>query len=321
MKYITFANGDKMPIIGLGTWKSAPGEVYQAVLWALEAGYRHIDCAAVYQNEKEVGEALSKAFSDGLVKREDVFITSKLWNNAHEANRVETALDKTLADLKLDYLDLYLIHWPVSLKNDVMFPKEGADYLTYEEAPLAGTWKGMENLKKSGKARHIGVSNFNISKLKEVLQSAKVVPEMNQIELHPYLPQDGLVDFCKKNGLAVTAYSPLGSGDRPKARRNEDDPVLLEEPVILEIAKKHSVTPAQVLISWAIHRDTAVIPKSVSNERIIQNLASKDVLLDAEDLGKIKNLSHTFRFIDGSFFTDIPGSPYKQSDLWETGKD
>lgn len=317
MKYITFANGDKMPMLGLGTWKSGPGEVYQAVLWALEAGYRHIDCAAVYQNEKEVGNALTKAFSDGLVKREDVFITSKLWNNAHEEHMVEVGLNQTLADLNLDYLDLYLIHWPVSLKSEVMFPKEGDDYLTYGQVPLASTWSGMEKLKESGKARHIGVSNFNIAKLTTILQSAGMAPEMNQIELHPYLPQNRLVDFCKNKGIAVTAYSPLGSGDRPKGRRRDDDPVLLEEKSIHDIAKKYSVTAAQVLISWAIHRDTAVIPKSVSKERIIQNLASKDLLLEASDLEQIKTINHRFRFIDGSFFTDIPGSPYKQSDLWE----
>ncbi|WP_158861386.1 aldo/keto reductase [Lunatibacter salilacus] len=317
MKYITFANGDKMPMLGLGTWKSAPGEVFQAVLWALEAGYRHIDCAAIYQNEKEVGEALAKAFSDGLVKREDVFITSKLWNNVHEEHMVEVGLDQTLADLKLDYVDLYLIHWPVSLKSEVMFPKEGDDYLTYEQVPLTSTWSGMEKLKKSGKARHIGVSNFNIAKLNMILQSAELAPEMNQIELHPYLPQYRLLDFCKNKGIAVTAYSPLGSGDRPKGRRSDDDPVLLEEKSIHEIAKKHSVSPAQVLISWAIHRNTAVIPKSVSNERIKQNLASKDIILDSSDMEKIKTINHKFRYIDGSFFTDIPGSPYKQSDLWE----
>lgn len=317
MKYITFANGDKMPMLGLGTWKSAPGEVYQAVLWALEAGYRHIDCAAIYQNEKEVGDALAKAFSDKLVKREDVFITSKLWNNAHEEDMVEVGLNQTLSDLKLDYLDLYLIHWPISLKSEVMFPKGGDDYLTYQQVPLPSTWSGMEKLKKSGKARHIGVSNFNIAKLNMILQSAEIAPEMNQIELHPYLPQNRLVDFCKNKGIAVTAYSPLGSGDRPKGRRREDDPVLLEEKSIHDIAKKYSASPAQVLISWAIHRNTAVIPKSVSNERIKQNLASKDVILDSTDMDKIKTINHKFRYIDGSFFTDIPGSPYKQSDLWE----
>lgn len=306
-----------MPMLGLGTWKSAPGEVYQAVLWALEEGYRHIDCAAVYQNEKEVGEALSKAFLDGLVRRHEVFVTSKLWNNAHEEDKVEGALQRTLDDLKLDYLDLYLIHWPISLKSHVDFPRTGEDFLTYEEAPLSGTWRGMERAVELGKTRHIGVSNFNISKLTEILDSANIKPEMNQIELHPYLRQDDLVGFCERNGIAVTAYSPLGSADRPKGRRRDDDPVLLEEPVVHEIASKHEATSAQVLISWALHRGTAVIPKSVNRERISQNFASKDLVLDEDDMDRLHKLNLSFRFINGSFFTDVPGSPYSQSDLWQ----
>jgi alcohol dehydrogenase (NADP+) len=198
-----------------------------------------------------------------------------------------------------------------------MFPNGGGDYLTYAQAPLSGTWKGMEKLKEAGKARHIGVSNFNIAKLQEVMAAAVVRPEMNQIELHPYLPQEKLVTFCKEHEIALTAYSPLGSSDRPKARRRDDDPVLLEAEVIQQIAEKHQVTAAQVLIAWAMHRDIAVIPKSVSKDRIIQNIAAKDVALDSDDMEKIAAIGHQFRFIDGSFFTEVPGSPYAQSDLWE----
>ncbi|MEX0884226.1 MAG: aldo/keto reductase, partial [Cyclobacteriaceae bacterium] len=241
MRFIKFNNGDKMPILGLGTWKSGPGEVYQAVLWALEAGYRHIDCAAVYQNEKEVGKALSEAFEKGWVKREDVFVTSKLWNNFHEESQVEKGLLQSMQDLQLDYLDLYLIHWPVAVKSQVLFPKRESDFLSYREAPLSGTWKGMETAKEKGLARHIGVSNFNISKLKEVLENANVKPELNQIESHPFLPQENLVRFCKDNGIALTAYSPLGSTDRPKGRKKEDEPSLMGNDIIKEIARKHEV--------------------------------------------------------------------------------
>nr|WP_209329109.1 aldo/keto reductase [Lunatimonas salinarum] len=317
MNYLTFANGDKMPSVGLGTWKSAPGEVYQAVLWALEAGYRHIDCAAIYQNEKEVGEALSKAFADGLVSRDDIFVTSKLWNNAHLEGDVAGGLSRTLADLQLAYLDLYLIHWPVALKSHVLFPKEGSDYLSYQEAPLSGTWKGMVKEKHAGRVRHIGVSNFNIEKLTELWESSEVKPEMNQIESHPYLRQDKLVGYCKQRNILLTAYSPLGSADRPKARRKADDPVLLEDAHVAEIAKKHDVSAAQVLIAYALHRGMAVIPKSVNRERISQNLAAKDLLLEDEDLRLLNGMSDQFRFVDGTFFTEVPGSPYAQSDLWE----
>lgn len=317
MKYITFDNGDKLPMLGLGTWKSAPGEVYQAVLWALEAGYRHIDCAAVYKNEKEVGDALKKAFEDGLVKREEVFVTSKLWNNAHEKNQVQVGFSQSLADLQLEYLDLYLIHWPIALKSHVMFPEKGEDFLNYTTAPLSETWAGMEALKNDGKVRHIGVSNFNQSKIEEILASCKVKPEMNQIELHPYLPQKQLVDFCFSHQIHVTAYSPLGSADRPSARKQADDPVLMEEQVLHKIATKHGKTVAQVLIAWSMHRDVAVIPKSVNKDRIRQNLESADLKLDGSDMEAISNLKTSHRYIDGTFFTEVPGSPYEQSDLWQ----
>ncbi|AKP52790.1 aldo/keto reductase [Cyclobacterium amurskyense] len=318
MKYITFKNQDKMPMLGLGTWKSGPGEVYQAVLWALEAGYRHIDCAAIYQNEKEVGDALKEAFDKGIVKREEVWVTSKLWNNAHEIDKVEEGLQKTLADLQLTYLDLYLIHWPISLKSGVTFPKDGNDFLDYKTVPLTDTWKGMEALKEKGLTKHIGVSNFNKAKLSEIIGACQVVPEMNQIEIHPYLPQEGLVSFCKEKGINLTAYSPLGSADRPKARQKEDDPILMEHKVFKDIAKKHEASVAQVLIAWSLHRGIAVIPKSANKDRIKANLASKDIELDKDDLKAIGEITSRHRYIDGTFFTEVPGSPFKQSDLWES---
>lgn len=306
-----------MPTIGLGTWKSAPGEVAKAVTWALEAGYRHIDCAAIYQNEQEVGNALKEAFDKGLVKREDVFVTSKLWNNRHQRDQVSKGLEQTLKDLKLDYLDLYLIHWPISLKSDVKFPEKGEDFLTYKEVPLEETWAGMEEIKEKGKARHIGVSNFNISKLKEIMANASENPEMNQIELHPYLPQNKLVEFCKSHGLGITAYSPLGSSDRPKARRKEDDPVLMEDPTINDLAKRNKCTPAQLLIAYILHRELVVIPKSANKDRIKQNLEAAKVKLSAEEMNLIHKVGHKFRYIDGTFFTEVPGSPYGATDLWE----
>ena len=318
MKYITFKNQDKMPMLGLGTWKSGPGEVYQAVLWALEAGYRHIDCAAIYQNEKEVGDALKEAFDKGIVKREEVWVTSKLWNNAHEIDKVEEGLQKTLADLQLTYLDLYLIHWPISLKSGVTFPKDGNDFLDYKTVPLTDTWKGMEALKEKGLTKHIGVSNFNKAKLSEIIGACQVVPEMNQIEIHPYLPQEVLVSFCKEKGINLTAYSPLGSADRPKARQKEDDPILMEHKVFKDIAKKHEASVAQVLIAWSLHRGIAVIPKSANKDRIKANLASKDIELDKDDLKAIGEITSRHRYIDGTFFTEVPGSPFKQSDLWES---
>ncbi|TVP51432.1 MAG: aldo/keto reductase [Mongoliibacter sp.] len=316
MKYLTFKNGDQLPMIGLGTWKSKPGEVYDAVLWALSAGYRHIDCAAIYDNEKEVGKAFEKAFSDGLVKREEIFVTSKLWNNSHRFEDVIPALKNSLLELRLNYLDLYLIHWPIAFKNGVGFAQTREEFFTYKDVPLSQTWAGMEEAHNQGLTKHIGMSNFNISKLEEVFESAEIKPEMNQIELHPFLPQKKLVEFCKSNGMLVTAYSPLGSGDRAARIKKENEPSLLENDMVRAIADKHNCTVGQVLIAFSIHRDIAVIPKSTNEGRIKENLASIQVDLDADDMKALLNIGTDFRYIDGSFFTGTK-SPYTLSDLWE----
>jgi alcohol dehydrogenase (NADP+) len=316
MKNLTFSNGDEMPILGLGTWKSKPGEVYQAVLWAIEAGYRHIDCAAIYNNETEVGKALSKAISDGLVNREDLFITSKLWNDCHRKEDVKKGLLKSLKDLQLGYLDLYLIHWPISFKNGVGFAESREQFYTYSDVPIGQTWQGMQGVKSDGLVNHIGMSNFNIVKLKEVIAVGGDGPEMNQVEMHPYLRQEGLVDFCQSNGILMTAYSPLGSGDRSSSIKKDDEPNLFEDALVKAIACKYDVTSAQILISFSILRGIAVIPKSVNQERIKQNLAAAEIELKEEDLAQLLKIEKQYRFIDGTFFTGSH-SPYQLGDLWE----
>ena len=311
MKNLKFTNGDSIPALGLGTWKSTPGEVGEAVINAIEAGIRHFDCAAIYGNEKEIGEALRKAIDAGLVMREDLFITSKLWNNAHHFDNVILALKQTLADLQLDYLNLYLIHWPVAHKPECIHPKNAEDFLALTDVPLIETWEGMIKAKEAGLAKHIGVSNFSITKLRHLMINTRMNPEMNQVESHPYLSQSKLLDFCQENDILFTAYSPLGSRDR----KMENAPDLFADKQIVAIADKHNITPAQVLISWAINRDTVVIPKTVTPSRMLDNLAAVEIVLDKEDLNTLNNLNKDFRFIDGSFWVK-DGNGYTLESLW-----
>lgn len=315
MRTLSFDNGDTLPMLGLGTWKSKPGEVYEAVKEAIRAGYRHIDCAHIYGNEGEVGRALEEAMAEG-VKREDLWITSKLWNSSHHPENVKPALQTTLKNLRLDYLDLYLMHWPVAHKADVVFPKSADDLIRLGELPVSATWGGMEGGVDDGLTRHIGVSNFSVHKLKGLLESARIKPAMNQIELHPYLQQNAMLDFCGKNGVHLTAYSPLGSSDRPEGMKAADEPVLLEDTVIKGIAERHRASPAQVLIAWALQRGTAVIPKSVNPQRIRQNLAAADLNLDDQDMKAIGELDRHRRYVSGSAWA-LPGSGYTLDNLWD----
>lgn len=316
MKYLDFKNGDVMPSLGLGTWKSNPGEVYDAILEAIKVGYRHIDCAMIYANEDEIGKALNVAIGSGLVKRKDLWITSKLWCNSHGKENVIPALQSTLNDLQLDYLDLYLVHWPVAIKPNVVFPEKGEDMVGLNEFPISDTWSGMENAVAIGLTKHIGVSNFSIKKLKNISAIAKIKPEVNQIELHPLLQQAGMIDYCNSENINLTAYSPLGSKDRIPQMKAENEPNLFENPIISEIAKAHNSTSAQILINWAIERGTSVIPKSVNPSRIKQNFESINIQLSDSEMNQITKLDKHFRYVNGAFWA-MPGSPYSVADLWD----
>jgi len=315
MRTLSFDNGDELPMIGLGTWKSAPGDVYDAVKYALDTGYRHLDCAAIYGNEAEVGNALADAVDAGTVDRDDVWVTSKLWNDAHRPKHVRPALESTLEDLQLDTLDLYLMHWPVALTRGTDMPQSPDDFVSLDEVPLAETWAAMEELVDEGLVRHIGVSNFNVPKLRRLMDAANHAPEMNQIEMHPYLQQRDMVAYAQEQGLPLTAYSPLGSKDRPDGMKADDEPLLLDDPTINEIADRHDATPGQVLISWALHRDTVVIPKSVTPSHIDENLAAADLSLTEDDMDAIAELDRGRRYVRGEVWA-LEGSPYTLDDIW-----
>ena len=315
MRTLTFKNNDNMPALGLGTWLAETGKVYNAVKTAIKEGYRHIDCALVYGNEKEVGRALKECISEGIVSRSEMWITSKLWCNSHAKEDVLPALKQTLKDLQISYVDLYLVHWPVALKKNSMFPQSATDLVSLDKIPLTETWTGMESAKNEGLAKHIGVSNFGRKNLENLISNSSIKPEMNQVECHPYFQQEDLFAFCKENEIHLTAYSPLGSFGRPVIFKGKDEPILLEDPTIVSLANSNDVTPAQVLISWALHRGMSVIPKSVNPKRISENLKAEQLILSEQDMNTIANLDRNYRYVTGQFWV-IEGGPYTLDDVW-----
>ncbi len=297
-------NGYTMPSVGLGTYKSEPSQVGEAVRYAIkDVGYLHIDGACVYHNEREIGEVYEEVFK--TIKRKDVFITSKLWNTDHHPKDVEAACKKSLSDLHLDYLDLYLMHWSVAFANIGEQEPHGPNGIVITaNISVRETWEAMEDLVKQGLVKSIGVANFSCALLHDLLTCAKVKPVNNQIEVHPYLTQSALIKYCQDRDIIVTAYSPLGRQGVPTVKA----PRLFSDPIILEMAAKYVKTPAQILINWALQRKTAVIPKSVTPERIKENFQVFDFDLSQEDVKRIESLNQNIRTIS----PDSWGIPYFQ---------
>ncbi|SHK66443.1 alcohol dehydrogenase (NADP+) [Reichenbachiella agariperforans] len=316
MKQLSLYNDQLMPALGLGTWKSQKGEVYTAIRQAIAIGYRHFDCAPIYGNEKEIGTALHDALLAGDVTRKELWITSKVWNTHHRAEDVIVALKRTLADVQLGYLDLYLIHWPAAHLKTVKIPKTKEDLISLQQLPLEETWQGMEECVLAGLTRHIGVSNFSTKKIKGIQASAKIKIAVNQVEAHPYFQQKELLAYCQQQHIALTAYAPLGAYERASLMPNHSLPFLSDSPIIQRIADQHDATVAQVLLAWGIQRGTAVIPKSTNPDRLLQNYQAADLSLSTEDMDMLARLDSGYRYERGSYIT-LEGSPYTAKNLWD----
>ena len=303
-----------LPPIGLGLWKVPNDSAAHLVQQAMAAGYRHLDCACDYGNEREVGGGIRAALTAGACRREELWVTSKLWNTYHTPEHVRPALERSLRDLGLNYLDLYLIHFPIAQAFvpfearyppgwffDPAAPNPG---MKFARVPLAETWGAMEELVDSGLVRHIGVCNYGSALLRDLLSYARIRPAVLQIELHPFLTQDKLVRFARESGLAVTAFSPLGAQSYYSIGMAEPTESVLEHSTIRDIAWLHGRTAAQIVLRWAIQRGTSVVPKTTRVERLRENLAIHDFELSAEEMATIGSLDRKRRFNDPGVFCE-----------------
>lgn len=290
--------GKEMPAVGFGTLIPDPDMTKQAVAKALSVGFRHLDCAERYRNEEAIGEAIAEAIADGTVRREDLFITTKLWNTNHRPERVKAAFEASLRRLKLDYLDAYLIHTPYAfLPGEELDPRDENGQVIYDaEVSLIETWRALEELVDSGRCGSIGLSDITLDKLKEIVASARIKPAIVQVEAHPYLPEWELLDYCQAKGIVLLAFAPLG---------HAMDPNLLADPVITGIAGRAKKTPAQVALAWAVQRGTAFLTTSTKPLRIEENFAIS-ALPDQEMVRIRSEISTNVRF-NSVVETGVPG--------------
>jgi D-xylose reductase len=311
---LSLRTGDRLPAVGLGLWKLPRAAVAQHVQTAIDAGYRHFDCACDYGNEAEVGEGLQAALQTGRCRRDQLWITSKLWNTYHAHDHVRLAAERSLCDLRLDVLDLYLIHFPIAtafVPFETRYPPGwffNPDTVAPEmqpvSVPIAETWAAMEDLVRAGLVRNIGVCNFNIALLRDVLSYAAIPPAVLQVELHPYLAQPKLLRFCREQSIMVTGFSPLGAASYLGIGMAKKDESVLAEPIVLELAARHERTPAQIVLRWGIQRGTAIVPMTSRPQRLIENLSLFDFELTADEMHSIDALDRHRRFNDPGVFCE-----------------
>ena len=317
----TLYTGEKMPGIGLGTFGSdrfSNEDIAEAVKGTISVGYRHIDCASVYGNEKEIGASLKEVMDSGAVKREELWITSKLWNDKHSPEDVIPSCQQSLADLQLDYVDLYLVHWPFPNFHakgcDV--DSRSPDAKPYIHENFMKTWRKMEKLVEMGLVKHIGTSNMTIPKMKLVLRDAKIKPACNEMELHPHFQQQELFDFSVSNNIAPIGFCPVGSPNRPERDKTEDDTVDIENPVVLKIAKRLNIHPAVVCVKWAVQRGQVPIPFSIHRNKYLSNISCtlSEPLTD-EEMAELATIDKNNRLIKGHVFLWKDGQTWE--DLWD----
>jgi D-xylose reductase len=311
-KTFQLAGGESIPAVGLGLWKIDPEQTAAAVRSAVEVGYRHLDAACDYGNEAEAGDGIQSVIKDGLVGREELWVTSKLWNTYHRPEHVRPACEKTLRDLKLDYLDLYHIHFPISLAF-VPFEKRyppgwffdpDADNPSMSEdpVPILETWQAMIELVDAGLVRKLGVCNFGVSLIRDLMAASDVAPSVLQVELHPYLTQEKLLRFCQEKQIHVTGFSPLGAQSYFSLGMAESGEAVIERAETKQVAEEVGKTPAQVVLRWGIQRGTSIVPKTSHVERMKENLDVFDFELSEDQMNTLSAMNQNRRFNDPGDF-------------------
>jgi diketogulonate reductase-like aldo/keto reductase len=291
--YIKLNNGYDIPIIGMGT--SNQQDLSNIIYESIKDGLRSIDTASIYRNEREVGEGINRAINDGIVKREELFIVTKLWIT--DKHQPEESIKKQLKELNLDYVDLYLDHWPISIYkiDDKMY-----------RTPIHQVWKNMENLVKKGYTKSIGVSNYSVQILMDLLTYCEIKPVVNQVEYHPYLHQANLHKYCMDNGIYLIAYNSLTKGAYTSVH-SDKNLILIEEPLIKNLATKYNKTPGQICLNWALVQKVFVIPATSNSKRMKENLNSLSFKLSNEDMNSLKSLNIDFRFLSSTQYSFCMG--------------